>query len=255
MRWEVLRYPSLPSTQETARELAARGAPEGTVVRADAQTAGRGRLGRRWFSPPEGGLWFSVILRPFAEAGRRPPLPRDRAPQIGLGAAVAVARAVAGVTGCVPGIKWPNDLLLGGRKFCGILAEAAGGAGGAGFVILGIGIDVNVPPSAFPEDLQSAATSLAAETGRPVPRDELFDRVLEELAAVYRRLRAGDHGGVMAEFARFCIVTGRPVRVQSGAAWWEGVAEGVDSAGALVLRLPDGSERRFHGGEASLRWL
>lgn len=254
MKWELLRYCRVSSTQDTARELALRGAPEGTVVLADEQLEGRGRRGHRWFSPGQGGLWLSAILRPFA-GGSWPPLPRDRASQIGLGAAVAVARAVSAVAGQDPGIKWPNDLFLGGRKFCGILAETAGGPRGEECVILGVGINVNMPAAVFPEELRAVATSLLVETGRPVCREELLDHFLAALADTYREVRAGGFGILRAEFLRFSAIVGRRVCVLAGSERYEGEAVDVDASGALVLRLSDGSERRFYGGEASLRCL
>lgn len=236
--------PSLASTNAEARRLAGLGCPEGLTVVADEQTAGRGRRGRAWLSPPGVGIWLSVVLRP-------PCSPAEAVP-FSLGVAVAVSRAVERVAGARPAVKWPNDLLLNGRKFCGILTELIGQETGVDHLVAGIGLNVLTPREAFPDELRSGATSLAAE-GFSCPRADLARAVLEELEGVYRTFLTGAFDRVVAEWRERSAILGRRVRVQAAAGWVEGVAEDVDGDGALILRLVDGTRRRFVSGEVTLR--
>ncbi|MGQ9532743.1 MAG: biotin--[acetyl-CoA-carboxylase] ligase [Desulfotomaculales bacterium] len=239
----IFYYHSLPSTNDRAKELARDNAPEGTVVVAEVQTRGRGRLGRQWFSPEGGGLWFSVILRPTLA-------PSDL-PQITLLAAVAGARAVHRVTGLVPGIKWPNDLLLAGRKFAGILTELHAEADRVDHLVLGLGLNANIAPAAFPEELRAAATSLQAELGRPVDRVELFRALLQELEIWYRRWARTGFAPVRSEWYRWNVTLGRPVAVRTAGVEMVGWAEDLDEEGALLVRLTTGTRRRVVAGEVT----
>ena len=155
----VYHFEEVASTNDLAKELAARGAPEGTLIVAEAQSRGRGRLGRQWNSPPGTGLYVSLLLRP--------PLPPTEMPQITLTTAVAAARALKRVTGVAPGIKWPNDLLLAGKKLGGILTEMETESEQIRHLVVGLGL--NVDTRAFPEELAATATSLALGLGRPLP--------------------------------------------------------------------------------------
>ena len=196
-------FETLDSTNDLAKELAAQGAPEGTVVVAETQTGGRGRLGREWNSPPGVGLYVSLVLRPM--------LPPMELPQITLTTAVAVVRAVRRVTGVAPGIKWPNDLLLNGKKLGGILTEMETESDRIRHVVVGLGLNVNNP--AFPPELAATATSLALATGRAFSRVQLLQAWLEEfeelvwalfgpgvsgdsgrMEGLYRDLGEGGHG-------------------------------------------------------------
>jgi BirA family biotin operon repressor/biotin-[acetyl-CoA-carboxylase] ligase len=234
------RYDLVESTQAIARGLAEHGAPEGTTVQAATQTAGRGRLGRHFFSPP-GGLYLSVILRP--------PLAPAQAQLIGLAAGLAVAEAVKQVAGAQPMLKWPNDLLIGGRKVAGLLVELASEAQRVRFAILGIGVNVNIPRESFPEELRASATSLAVEVAGHVPLDRLRDAALRRLEERYRQLCALGPGPVVDGWRAWPNMLGQRVRTAAGD---EGTAEDLDLDGALVLRLDSAERRRLLAGEVHL---
>ena len=224
------------STQAEIARLAAAGAPEGTVVTARHQRAGRGRRGRGWWDGAGESLLVSVLLRPSLPVAEAPPLTF-------LGAlAVAVAVEAEGVA---PGIRWPNDVLVDGRKLAGILAEAATTAEGRlDRVVLGIGI--NVDQVGFPDELADRAVSLRMLTGRRHDVGRVRDRLLGALDAGYRELRARGGAGLRAAWRRRSVTLGARVRTADGR---EGVAEDVDEAGALIVRVEDGSRLRVTAGE------
>jgi BirA family biotin operon repressor/biotin-[acetyl-CoA-carboxylase] ligase len=230
---------ALGSTHDLARQLAQAGAPEGTVVLAGRQTGGRGRLGRSFISP-RGGLYFTIVLRPPLEHLR--PLP--------IISALAVARGLEQVTGLSTALKWPNDVLVRGRKICGILMESELTGQAVNYVLLGIGINVNADMSAYPE-IAAIATSAAAEAGREVSREALAAAVLNELERLYLASRAGQR--VQDEWRARLDTLGRQVRVTCGQAVEEGLAEDVDSDGSLILRRPDGSRVAIAAGDVTLR--
>jgi BirA family biotin operon repressor/biotin-[acetyl-CoA-carboxylase] ligase len=231
----------LGSTQDLARELARAGAPEGTVVLAGRQTAGRGRLGRSFISP-RGGLYFTVILRPALESASGGRLP--------IIAALAVARGLEQVAGLRTALKWPNDVLVGGRKICGILLESDLTGEAVNYVLLGIGINVNADVSAYPE-IAAIATSAAAEAGREVSREALAAAVLDELERLYLAVQAGRP--VRDEWRARLDTLGRQVRATWGQTVEEGLAEDVDGDGSLILRRPDGSRVTIAAGDVTLR--
>lgn len=233
------------STSDVVEKLARDGVAEGVVVFAEAQTRGRGRLGRRWVSPAGKGLWFSVLLRPQL----RP----QQMTQLTVAAATAVARAVRAQTGLKPEVKWPNDLLFGGRKFGGILTELSGEQDRVRHAVLGIGLDVNVTASDFPPDLRRGATSLRIELGRLVPRAELAVAVLRELEADYARLAAGQFEQVADEWEALCTTLGRDLEVSVGERRLRGRAEALDQDGSLLLRTDYGRLERVTGGDVTLR--
>ncbi len=202
----VVCLDSTDSTNLRARELADQGTPEGTVIVADQQTAGRGRQGRSWRSEPGTSLLFSVLLRPS--------LPPDQRVLLTFAAATAVAEAVERVTRRPPETKWPNDLLLGGLKFCGILLEGTLGRAQTGSVIVGIGINVN--QTSMPDGLRLPATSLRMVTGAPVDRITLLRSALGSLDRWYASLQQGDAGAVLNAWRARCRMFGRPAVVDQG---------------------------------------
>ncbi len=243
-----IHLPSTTSTNDVARDLAARGAPGGTIVVADYQTAGRGRMGRRWLAPPGTSLLCSILFRsPLGLESL--PNPTDLTMLCALAAADAVEKAAD-----LPvSLKWPNDLVVvrgaSWRKLGGLLAETGISGDRVEFVIVGVGINVNVPADALP-DLAPDATSILAETGRETERDLLLDHFLNEVASRYERWRAGERP--WAEWAARLATLGRPVRVVTAEGERRGVAEGVDEEGTLLLRTPDGTLHRIRVGDVFL---
>lgn len=238
------------STNELAKAMARAGASEGTVVVAEAQTEGKGRLGRDWHSPPATGIWMSVILRPALA-------PRS-ATRLTLAAAVAVAGAIRQVAAVAVGIKWPNDIVVGSRKLCGILTEMELDEERIHFAVVGIGINVNTAADQFPPELRSVATSLAAERGEPVPRAPLAAAVLARLEEAYTALLNGEFDRIRNDWRAASVTLGRWVRILPAAGGGEaltGLAEEVDADGALLVRLPDGTLTRVVAGEVSVRPL
>ncbi len=232
------------STSDIVERLARDGVAEGVVVFAEAQTAGRGRLGRPWTSPDGKGLWFSVLLRPAL----RPP----ETTRLTVTAAVAVARAVRAQTGLAPEVKWPNDLLLGGRKFGGILTEMSGEQDRVRYVVLGIGLDVNLTTADLPGELRRLATSLRLELGRPVPRAELAVAILRELDTAYQRALGGQFEAIADEWEALCTTIGRAIEVALGPRRIRGRAEALDTDGALLLRTEHGRLERITGGDVTV---
>lgn len=239
----ILRFESLPSTNtELAREASA-GAAEGLTIVADEQTAGRGRLQRAWSSPKGAGLYFSTLLRPT--------IPQDRWPLITFMAAIAVGDALHEAGGVTTDIKWPNDLLSGERKICGILAEAVDTPSGRA-VVLGIGI--NLTSEAFPSELAAVATSVAAASGRTPERETLLAALIGAVGRWYSLLHEPDGAEkiVAAWTSRSSYASGKAVQVANGDEVWQGITRGVESDGALRLETTDGL-KTVRAGDVSLR--
>lgn len=239
---DIQVFQETSSTNDVAEKLARDGVAEGVVIFAESQTKGRGRLGRKWLSPAGQGLWFSVLLRPS--------LPPSSATQLTIAAATAVARALRTETGLAPQIKWPNDILLRGKKVTGILTELGAELDRVRYVIIGIGVDVNV--TEFPPELAPVATSLAAEAGRRFVRAEIAAAILRELDADYARITAGGFGALAEEWERQCVTLGQRVRIHIGERTVVGRAESLDNDGALLLRTEHGRIERIIGGDVVL---
>jgi len=241
---DIRVFEETTSTNDVADKLARDGVKEGVVVFAESQTKGRGRLGRKWVSPARKGLWFSVLLRP----NLRP----QEATQITIAGATALARAIRTCTGLTPQIKWPNDILIEGRKVAGSLTELSAELDDLKYVILGIGLDVNMTASDFPAELRKIASSLRIETGRPVHRAELAASILRELDHNYARLRSGQFEALANEWEGLCSTLGHNVRIRVGDRTAQGRAESLDSDGALLLRTEHGRLERIIGGDVTL---
>lgn len=224
----IYAYEEVGSTNDIAWELAGQGEPEGSVVFAESQTKGRGRLKRQWFSPSRKGLWFSVILKPD--------LTPNYAPMITAVSAVATARAIAKYTGLSVWIKWPNDIYINGKKAGGILTELNTELDTIKFVILGIGINVNVDNFSI-----ETATSLMIEGGKFYSRIELAKEILISLEYYYKL--KWDY--IITEWKNLSLVSGKRVRVGE----IEGQAQGIDEQGALILRLDDGFIKHITSGD------
>jgi len=237
----IIYYHSLPSTMEIARGAGWRGAAEGTVVITEEQTAGRGRRQRSWLSPP-GGIALSLILRPTIQ----------HLPQMIMLASLAVTYAIEAATSLKAGIKWPNDVLIRGKKVCGILIENQLRGGVLEFTIVGIGINVNMDPSVYLE-IADIATSLSAELGHPVSCIELVQKLMVEVEQLYLDIRAGQ--SLHQRWRERMVILGREVQVIEDGKVEQGVAEDVDGDGSLLLRRSDGSLLRIVAGDVTLRPL
>lgn len=230
------------STNGDAFRMAEQGGEEGTVVLADCQSGGKGRLGRVWSSPAGVNLYSSIILRPGG-------MPHE-APQLTFLSAVAVARAIEGVTPLKPEIKWPNDVLIKGRKVAGLLNEMSAETDGINFVILGIGVNLNMTAEQFPADLRHPATSLLLESGRPVARARFAALMLGELDRLYGEYRRQGFGPVREEWQSRCNARGRELTVSDGGSETvRGTFAGIDPSGALLVRGEDGGVTRILSGD------
>jgi BirA family biotin operon repressor/biotin-[acetyl-CoA-carboxylase] ligase len=232
----IVRLGRVESTQTVAFTLAAEGAPDGTVVMADSQAAGRGRRGRTWLDEPGSSLLVSIVLRPRLEPARLPGL--------SLAAAVAVAEALTRTAGLRPRLKWPNDVLVGGRKLAGILLETRL-SGERPTTVLGVG--VNLSQRVFPADLGQRATSVWLASGRLVDRDALLSALLDALGDWRRRLERQGFAPVRTRWRALADTLGRTVTVDGVS----GVAVDVDADGALVVADADGRRRRVLAGEVA----
>lgn len=244
-------YSSIGSTSEVLKELAVQGAPEGTLVIADQQTAGKGRLDRKWLAPPGTSLLLSLLFRPDPSgraSGRS--LAPSQAPRLTMICSLAIADAIEGLTGLSVGLKWPNDIFIHSKKAGGILTEVGTTGGYLDYVMVGMGLNVNLAISTLPE-LSGMATSLSQELGREVSRLELLWRILGEIETRYNSLRRGE--SPHEDWAACLINLGRQVQVTTPQGVLAGWAEGVDADGALILRTPDGQRKRVLVGDVTLR--
>ncbi|MBO9598710.1 MAG: biotin--[acetyl-CoA-carboxylase] ligase [Cohnella sp.] len=231
------------STQDELRSLAEQGAPEGTVVIAEQQTNGRGRMGRAWVSPAGKGVWMSLLLRPSV------PLPLT--PQLTLLAAVALSRAITRLVPLTIGIKWPNDLLVDGRKISGILLESAAEDERLRYVVVGLGISVNLDEEDYPEELLERAISLKMAAGRPVSRSELIAEVLEQFERLYALYLEQGFAPIRALWEAHAVTLNRTVTLTTPQGAIEGVPRELDDMGGLRVELPDGSFRTIYSAEVN----
>ena len=249
-------FDTVGSTNDVAERLAAGGAEHGTVVVAEAQEQGRGRMGRQWFSPAGAGLYISVVLRPewLMDAGHArgdTDASVAVASSVTLTAGVALAEALRGASGLPVDVKWPNDLVVDRRKVCGILAEASVASGRLQHVILGYGI--NLRPAAYPPDVASKATSLESELGRALEPGVVAAESLACLAERLRELPAGGLPRILEQWARLSPSSrGAAVEVLDAGTWVTTRTAGIDTDGALLVEAP-GGVRRVIAGE--VRWL
>lgn len=237
-------YEELGSTSDVAKELADGGAEHGEVVITETQTAGRGRRGRTWVSPPRKNVYFSVVLRPE--------LPPARAAELTLVASLAVCDALR-QAGVDAGIKWPNDLLVGGRKIAGILTELAAEPERVQWVVLGVGINVNAAPEDFPEELRGEATSVLIERGGPAPRALLVAACLTALEDWLDVHEERGFEAIRQAWRERSVTLGREVMVRADGRELVGVAEDLDAQGALLVRTAGGVERVLAGDVQLLR--
>lgn len=246
---ELRCFDEIDSTNTYAKQIALSGALDGTVVVANCQTAGRGRMDRSFQSPRDKGVYLSVLLRPE--------LPPDRLLSVTALAGVAVCRTVERVCGVCPGLKWPNDPVLGKKKLCGILTELAleGETGRVQSLVLGIGINVLQTRKDFPPEVAEMATSLAMELGRPVSRPALAAALIQELDQLYADLKAGDLSAYLSAYRRDCVNLGRTVQLIGPEGRETVTAVDIDQDFGLVVRDADGAEKTVRSGEVSVRGM
>jgi BirA family transcriptional regulator, biotin operon repressor / biotin---[acetyl-CoA-carboxylase] ligase len=237
---EIRYFDQLDSTQRVAAELARDGAGQGTVVIAERQSAGRGRLGRSWHSPAGVNLYMTVILRPQ--------MPLAEVPRLSLTAGVAAAQALETIAPGLVALKWPNDIWLRSRKAGGIISEAITDASrGLLCVLLGIGFNLNLASSDLPEELRDKATSVLIATGRECDRVQFAASLLDQLGAHYSAAEAGGFSTVRQIYERYFALSGRQVTVRDGRNAISGIVRGIDADGALILVTETGAVRILTG--------
>jgi BirA family transcriptional regulator, biotin operon repressor / biotin---[acetyl-CoA-carboxylase] ligase len=234
-------FHSLDSTNTKAYQLAMDGAGEGEVIIAESQEKGKGRMGRQWFSPPFVNLYLSIILRPKI-------LPHQ-ASLMTLMAAIATTDAIQKYSGLAPSIKWPNDILLQDRKVAGLLNEILSETDRIHFMILGIGVNLNMDKKTFPKEIRARATSLKIETGQTVSRKAFLQTLLQELEDWYTVFLKKGSFSVLNAWRDRTQIKGRQIKVVFPGETLKGVAVDIDSDGALILRTRDGSRRRILAGD------
>lgn len=235
-------YDEVESTQNVAHELVREGAGEGTLVIAEQQHAGRGRLGRSWHSPKGKGVWMSLVLKPR--------IPVHFTPQLTLLIAVALCRTLRGFADNAKiGIKWPNDLLIDGRKVSGILLESRAEDERLHYIVAGIGISANLAPHDYPEELRDKATSLYIASGREVDRELLVCDFLKQFEELYVLYHEQGFAPIRTLWEASTLSLGRPIAVLTAGGRIEGVAESIDDMGALSVRMADGTLHRVYSGE------
>ena len=242
---QVAYGPQIGSTNEEARRLAGEGAPEGLLVITEFQSAGRGRLDRDWIAPRSSSLLMSILFRPEFAA--------HQVQRLTMICGLAVVDAIESQTGLRAGLKWPNDLVIEGAKVGGILTEVGLEGAWVSYAVVGIGLNVNLDPARLPAGLHMPATSLKHELGMEVARLPLLHALLQRVERRYLALKAGQ--SPHRDWAARLVTLGKPVTVTSTGAVLEGVAEGVDVDGALLVRLADGRLEKVLAGDVSTRGL
>ena len=239
-------FDATDSTNVQAKRLAEAHAPHGTLVVSDRQDGGKGRRGRSWASPSGVGIWMSLILRPE--------IAPSSASMLTLAAALAVREGIREETGLSPLIKWPNDLVLNGKKICGILTEMSTELMEIQYVITGIGINVN--QREFPSEIRDTATSLSLEAGRCFRRSSLIAAILKAFEKDYAAfLKTGDLSLLLEEYNACLVNRGKEVCILDPSGEYRAVAEGIDENGSLLVTLPDGTRREIISGEVSVRGI
>ena len=242
----VIFYDALPSTNLQAKLDAENGAAEGTLLVADMQTAGRGRRGRSWSSPGGTNAYFTLIIKPDFRV--------ELASMVTLVMGLAVADGIRKTCGVEACIKWPNDIVIGGKKVCGMLAEMSAERDYIHYVVIGVGI--NVGQQAFPAEIADMATCLQEECGHRVSRAELVANVMKEFEASYEIFqREGSLKGLMEHYNSLLVNRDREVRVLAPGAEFQGISKGINDTGELLVEKEDGTISKVYAGEVSVRGL
>jgi BirA family transcriptional regulator, biotin operon repressor / biotin---[acetyl-CoA-carboxylase] ligase len=241
---EIVYFENIDSTNKEAKNLADKGAVEGTLVIAEEQTKGRGRLSRNWMSTPYESILMSLIFRPD--------LPLSKIFTLTMIASVAIVKAIKKTTGLKTRIKWPNDIYFNNKKLAGILTELNVKGNTINYAIVGIGLNVNFDPDKYPE-IKEIATSLYKETGKSVSRNELLQTILIEIGREYSLLKNGKINKIRKQWNKNSLVIGKPVIVFSEGYSEEGIAESIAEDGSLILLKKDGDKKNILCGDVSLR--
>lgn len=244
---EIIHFGEIDSTNNYAKQIANNGCRHGTVVVADKQTAGRGRVGRIWQSNNSEGLWFSVVLRPELEP--------EKIQIITLAASVAVVEAIRETQGIVCGIKWPNDIIIKGSKLGGILTELSAEPGHVNYVILGIGINVNQGAEVFDDEIRNKATSLRLHTNEPVSRVKLLGSILTKLEEIYNLIITQKFKQITDRWREHSVTIGKEVRITVRDMEYLGTAESIADDGRLIVKCKSGEMREVSSGEVQVRGL
>ena len=237
---KIIRYDSVTSTNDICRQLIGNGDPEGVIVTAEEQTAGRGRLKRLWFSPRGAGLYFSVIICPKAA--------RERPALYTVAASLSVVKTLDEFSHLSSSIKWPNDIIAGGKKLSGMLAEQKGG-----YLIVGVGINLNNDKGSFPPELQRRATSVKIETGKDTDKSALLQKYLEIFEDYCFGLEKAGAAGLIEEARGRSSTIGTTVEIERSGSLIKGKAVGLDESGALIIELSDGKIITVHSGDILCR--
>ncbi|MFS0781412.1 biotin--[acetyl-CoA-carboxylase] ligase [Bacillus sp. 1P06AnD] len=235
---------SIGSTQKKAIEMANEGAPEGTIVVADEQTGGRGRMARKWHSAKRTGIWMSVLAKPN--------IPIQQAPQLTLLTAVAVVQAIEDVTGVQAEIKWPNDILIKGKKMTGILTEMQAEADGIHSIVIGIGINVNQSIEDFPEELQEKATSLRVQCGQMVSREALIGSVLKRFESLYQIYQSKGFKVIKTLWESYAVSIGKTITATTLQARVTGIAMGITDEGVLLIKDGSGTVHSIYSADIDI---
>ena len=237
---EIHYFREVDSTNEVAKKLAREGAPEGTVIIAESQSRGKGRRGKKWISPL-GGAWLSIILRPNT-------LPIN-APQLTFIAGIAAAQTIKDEYGLDAGIKWPNDVLIDNKKVCGVLTEISTEIDTIDYIVTGIGIDANIDVNLLPPELRDTTTSIKSELDHDISRMILVQKFLGNFETMYDEFNKGNFQEILRKWRQLSKTIGRQVEIRKGTEFIRGEAVGVNSKGALILELEDGTLQKIISGE------
>jgi BirA family biotin operon repressor/biotin-[acetyl-CoA-carboxylase] ligase len=241
---EILFYDTVDSTNTVAEMLAEKGKAEGTVIIADSQVKGRGRLGRPWISPPGMNIYMSIILRPEIES-------KDIT-LITIMTAIVCTIALRKVTGLNVTIKWPNDLIISEKKIGGILTEVKIAYKRIKYAVTGIGINVNMDSDAFIDEIKDIATSVKIETGAPCSRAEICRKILNEIDHWYELLKEMERNVLISEWQQLTSTLGREVKITTGKETFTGFAESINDEGMLIVKLPSGDLRLIRSGDLTI---
>ncbi|MFH1083749.1 MAG: biotin--[acetyl-CoA-carboxylase] ligase [Pseudomonadota bacterium] len=240
-RGDIIHFTETDSTNARAKELAINGAPEGTLIVSEKQTAGRGRKGRTWFSPSGAGIYTSLILRPE--------MPPSEAPRITFVTAVSAAETLLHLTPLEARIKWPNDILVRGKKIAGILTEISTEMDAIDYVVVGLGMNVNIPH--FPDEITDTATSILIETGEPFSRVNIVREYLRRQEEYCRMLRVSGFKPILTRWKELANIVGRQIKVEMIDRTHIGEVEDIDQEGVLILKDREGTSHRIFSGDVT----